>query len=228
MDGKPTKVAIALIIPEGPDGEEHLAMLSGVAMKLMDEKFKAEMNTAKTPAGIIKAMTTEKEEKEVVEVKGEGVKNIVAITACVTGVAHTYMAEEKLLQAGPEMGYNVRVETQGSKGVGTKLTPAEIDAADVVIIAADVNVDLSRFAGKKVYSLKVAKAMKDPKGTIKNALEQGVVLEVKGEGFKTSKNSSSESQGVMKHIMAGISYMIPVIVMGGIALAFSIGLAKGI
>ncbi|WP_036228467.1 PTS fructose transporter subunit IIABC [Mesoplasma photuris] len=230
MDEKPTKVAIALLIPDGPNGEQHLAILSDIAMKLMDENFKTEMKKAKTTDAVIKAMTsTKKEEVKNVSVNDKA-KKVVAITSCITGIAHTYMAEEKLLLAGKEMGINVRVETQGSKGVGTKLTSDEINEADVVIIAADLAVDMSRFAGKKIYSLKVAKAMKDPIGTIKSAFEQGTTLVVKGEGFNSSKNnkSATERQTVMQHVMAGISYMIPVIVLGGICLAFSIGIAKAI
>ncbi|WP_245886025.1 PTS fructose transporter subunit IIC [Spiroplasma alleghenense] len=129
------------------------------------------------------------------------------------------------MQELPKHGYDIRVETQGSKGVGTPLKPAEIQEADLVIFATDTNVDKSRFIGKKCYQTKVAKAMKDPLGTVKNAIDLGVKIE--GKTNFTTK-SAKEREGVMSHIMAGISYMIPVIVLGGICLAFSIGIAKAI
>jgi PTS system fructose-specific IIC component len=199
----------------------------------MNEDFKTKMLVSKSPTEVVKLLQTKTSTKSnKAQTKNDGLK-IVAITACITGIAHTYMAEEKFLQEIPKMGHSIRVETQGSKGVGTPLKQFEIDEADLVIFATDTAVDKTRFVGKKVYQTKVAKAMKDPQGTVNLAISDGAVLventlEGKNPEFKTKSRVTGEKQGVMSHIMAGISYMIPVIVLGGICLAFSIGIAKAI
>ncbi|AVP49312.1 PTS fructose transporter subunit IIABC [Williamsoniiplasma luminosum] len=231
MDDKPTKIAIALLIPDGPSGDEHLAILSDVALKLMNEKFKKLMKSAKTPTQILKAFEIKKEEvkHDVAPPKTESL-NIVGITACVVGIAHTYMAEERMLSEVPKMGYNIRIETQGSKGIGTQLTQKEIDAADLVIFATDVDIDKERFVGKKFYQTKVSDAIKNPQAVVNNAIAKGYVIEA-NKGSFDNKNSMAKVKakvGVLQHILAGISYMIPIIVLGGICLAFSIGLAKAI
>ncbi|QEH61789.1 PTS system fructose-specific IIABC component [Spiroplasma chinense] len=224
MDGKPTKVIIALIVPDGKN-DEHLAILSDVAVKLMDSNFKKVLNTATDAKKVLEAFSAKKQVSKT-KANKEGL-NILAITSCVTGIAHTYMAEEKLLNEVPKMGHNIRVETHGSKGVGNAFSQKEIENADLVIFAVDINIDNSRFAGKKFYQVKVAKAIKDPQGLVTEAIENG--KELSGNS-KVSFNSNSKAgkDSVMQHILAGISYMIPVIVMGGIAIAFSLGVAKAI
>ncbi|AHI53514.1 PTS system fructose-specific IIABC component [Spiroplasma sabaudiense Ar-1343] len=229
LDGKPTNVVIALLVPDGPSGDEHLSILSSIATKLLNEDFKSKMNLAKSKKQILELLRAKEDQSSAIkELQSENQNaklKVVAITACITGIAHTYLAEEKLLQELPKHGYSIRVETQGSKGVGTPLKESEIKEADLVIFATDTNVDKSRFIGKKCYQTKVAKAMKDPLGTVKNAIDLGTIIEGK-TNFQTK--SSKDREGVMSHIMAGISYMIPVIVLGGICLAFSIGIAKAI
>jgi PTS system fructose-specific IIC component len=237
MDGKPTKVAIALLVPEGKNGDQHLQILSDVAVKLMNEDFKNGIRKAKNRETVLKLLTNEKPKEGTLKAVQEVTKatakklHILAITACAVGIAHTYMAEEKLLQAGKQLGYDLRVETHGSKGIGTPFTQAEIDAADLVIFATDVHVDNDRFVGKKFYHVPVAKAVKDPNDVINQAIKNGEVLKAKENADftdKKSKQKAGQKTGVLQHILAGISYMIPVIVLGGIALAFSLGLAKAI
>ncbi|PPE05762.1 PTS fructose transporter subunit IIABC [Williamsoniiplasma lucivorax] len=231
MDGKPTKVAIALLVPEGPNGDEHLAILSQIAVKLMDDGFKKTLKTTKTQTAILKAFETKKEEKkQEVSNTNQDQLNIVAITACVVGIAHTYMAEERLLKEVPKMGYNIRVETQGSKGIGTQLTTKEIEQADLVIFATDTNIDKERFVGKKFYQTKVSDAIKNPEAVVKEAIAKGTIIQNGKGSFDNSrgKAKADSRMGLIQHILAGISYMIPIIVLGGIALAFSIGLAKAI
>nr|WP_257789211.1 fructose-specific PTS transporter subunit EIIC [Spiroplasma clarkii] len=150
---------------------------------------------------------------------------MVAVTACVVGVAHTYMAEEKLLSELTNAGYQIRVETQGSKGVGTELTAAEIKNADLVILATDTNVDKSRFVGKRVYQTHVARAIKEPLKVVADAQAQAVVMKA-DQDFTTE--TKKDRQGVIKHILAGISYMIPIIIAGGVLIAASLGIAKAI
>jgi PTS system fructose-specific IIC component len=161
--------------------------------------------------------------------------NIVAITSCPTGIAHTFMAAEGLQRGAEALGHHIKVETQGSVGAENKLTAADIAAADVVIIAADAKVDLSRFAGKPVYETSTNAAINDGQGVVKKALAQAVsqpaqagqaahkdyVAEV--QAAKAAK--SAARTGPYKHLMTGVSYMIPFVVAGGIliALAFAFG-----
>ncbi|WP_339022892.1 fructose-specific PTS transporter subunit EIIC [Spiroplasma endosymbiont of Crioceris asparagi] len=229
MDGNPTNVAIALIVPKGPSGDEHISILSNVATKLMDKKFKNIAKTSNNEQEIVEQLVEEQQPQKITNNNDDKKLNIVGITACVVGIAHTYMAEQKLLEMGQKLGHNIRVETQGSKGVGNKLTSKEIDEADVVILATDTAVDTSRFVGKKVYSVKVAEAIKDPAKIINQSMKLGSILvgNNKNNSFNT-KNVNNEKNGVMQHILSGISYMIPVIIMGGICLAFSLGVAKAV
>ncbi|AVN62650.1 PTS fructose transporter subunit IIB [Mesoplasma coleopterae] len=228
LDGEGTNVVLALLIPDTPTGEVHLEILSSLAVKIMDDKVKKELQNPKTVQNVLDILSEQKEVKKVVQ--GKGKVKVVGITACVTGIAHTYMAEEKMLKAGPQIGVSVRIETQGSKGVGTKLTSKEIDEADVVILATDTSVEMERFVGKKVYATKVGEAIKDPVGLINKALKEGKIYESgKNEGFTTEKGKKAAvNDSALNHILAGISYMIPMIVLGGICLAFSLGLAKAI
>ncbi len=226
LDGEPSNVIIALIIPENAS-KEHLDILSETAKKLMDDKLRQKLKDAKDAKEFAKLIQVKYAiSKNNLEDNKKTGKNIVAITACVVGVAHTYMAEDKLLLELTKAGHNIRVETQGSKGVGTPLTAKEIENADVVIIAADTKVDLDRFNGKLVYQTHVARAIKEPLKLVDEALQKATI-QVNSE-FKNEGGISKAKQGVLQHILAGISYMIPVIIMGGICLAFSIGIAKAI
>ncbi|WP_433332150.1 PTS fructose transporter subunit IIC [Spirillospora sp. CA-294931] len=143
---------------------------------------------------------------------------VVAITACPTGIAHTYMAAEKLTRAGTAAGHEVRVETHGSIGVEDALTPEEVEAADAVIIAADQDVDRSRFAGKRLVSVSVAAAIKDPGGLI----EQALAAPLPGATAGTPSQKAKERSFVYRSLMNGVSYMIPFVVVGGLLIAVSL------
>ncbi|WZL80691.1 fructose-specific PTS transporter subunit EIIC [Vallitaleaceae bacterium 9-2] len=149
---------------------------------------------------------------------------ILGVTACPTGIAHTYMAAEAIEEAAKEKGYEVKVETRGSVGVENELTQDEIDAADAIILACDTAVPMERFAGKKLLSVSVSDALKDTGSLIEKAL--------KAPEYKANKNladdvaeikakRSEERKGVYKHLMNGVSFMIPFVVAGGIAIALS-------
>ncbi|MBH9976045.1 MULTISPECIES: PTS fructose transporter subunit IIC [Bartonella] len=150
---------------------------------------------------------------------------IVAVTSCPTGIAHTFMAAEGLTEAAKALGHEIRVETQGSVGAGTPLTAAEIAAADLVIIAADREVDRTRFAGKRVYSCPTKPAINNGQALIKKAIESAEVQKQKAVQEGESAESSETAGGVYKHLMTGVSYMLPFVVAGGllIALSFAIG-----
>ena len=156
-------------------------------------------------------------------------KKYVAITSCSTGIAHTYMAAEALLIAAKEMGVEIKVETQGSIGAEDVLTDKDIREADAVIIAASTSVNKDRFIGKKVIEVNVDDAIKDPKGLIEKASKLQNVYKVSGieagEGAEQKKDGKEKNLGPYKHLMTGVSYMIPFVVAGGImiALAFALG-----
>ena len=157
-----------------------------------------------------------------------GGKRLVGITSCPTGIAHTFMAAEALQKAAKALGHTIKVETQGSVGAKNQLTPEDIAAADAVVIAADTKVDTSRFAGKPLYSTSTKQAMHSGKEVIATALTQpaaGASMSL-AESVERAKAERSQSRtGPYKHLMTGVSYMLPVVIAGGlaIALAFAIG-----
>ncbi|KHD34658.1 FruA [Clostridium acetobutylicum] len=154
-------------------------------------------------------------------------KKLVAITSCPTGIAHTYMAAEALQMAAEEMGHKIKVETQGSVGAENVITTSDVNDADAVIIAADTNVDKSRFAGKVLIEVPVKDAIKDPKGLINTALSSNKIYGNSNEKSKVEekREDKGRASGVYKHLMTGVSFMIPFVVAGGIliALGFAIG-----
>lgn len=147
-------------------------------------------------------------------------KRIVAVTACAAGIAHTYMAAESLEKAAKKTGYKIKVETQGSIGAENVLTETDIETADVVIIAADINIDLMRFSGKRVLSVKSIDAIKAPEALIKRAYDEAKVFGAKGTKVGKVTLGKTENNFV-KHIMSGISYMTPMVIASGILLAIA-------
>ncbi|UTV28941.1 PTS fructose transporter subunit IIBC [Photobacterium atrarenae] len=149
-----------------------------------------------------------------------GAKKIVAITACPTGVAHTFMAAEALEEEGQRQGHTIKVETRGSVGAKNQLTAEEIAAADLVVIAADIEVDLARFDGKKLYKTSTGLALKKTAQELENAFATASVYKHEA-GAKTEAGSEQEKTGAYKHLMTGVSHMLPLVVAGGLAIALS-------
>ncbi|OCG79250.1 PTS fructose transporter subunit IIBC [Gilliamella sp. Occ4-3] len=151
------------------------------------------------------------------------IKRIVAVTACPTGVAHTFMAAEAIEEEAKKRGWWCKVETRGSVGVGNELTPEEVASADVVIAACDIDVDLSKFAGKKLYRTKTGPALKKTAQEFDKAFEEATVYQP-SSNTSTAK-SSNEKKGIYQHLLTGVSYMLPMVVAGGliIALSFAFG-----
>ena len=149
-------------------------------------------------------------------------KKIVAVTACPTGVAHTFMAAEALAEAGKAMGHQIRVETQGSVGAQNKLTEAEIADADVVVLACDIEVDPSRFAGKRVYRTSTGNALKKPRPTLEAAFTDAAVEDgASAANSSASAKKGMKEKGVYKHLLTGVSFMLPMVVAGGLLIALS-------
>ncbi|MFS2127235.1 PTS fructose-like transporter subunit IIB [Pseudomonas sp. Pseusp97] len=145
---------------------------------------------------------------------------IVAVTACPTGVAHTFMAAEALQQAAQQMGVDLRVETQGSVGARNPLTAEEIAAADVVLLAADIEVNPERFAGKRIFRCGTGVALKQPQATIERALKEAKAETASSAGSSAAP-TKNEARGVYKHLLTGVSFMLPMVVAGGLLIALS-------
>ena len=156
-------------------------------------------------------------------VSGNDVKRIVAVTACPTGVAHTFMAAEAIEEEAKKRGWWCKVETRGSVGVGNELTPEEVASADVVIVACDIDVNLSKFAGKKMYRTKTGPALKKTAQELDRAFEEATIYQPTSSA--STAKSSNEKKGFYQHLLTGVSYMLPMVVAGGliIALSFAFG-----
>lgn len=153
---------------------------------------------------------------------------IVAVTACPTGIAHTFMSAELLAKAAADLGHTIKVETRGATGVENGLLPEEIAEADVVIIAADLTVETEQFQGKRVYMTSTAAAIKNGKEVIETALKSAPVLggsdsgkDYLGDVAKEKDDRSTQRKGIYKHLMTGVSYMLPLVVAGGLTIALS-------
>ena len=222
LDGKPVKLLFMIAAPNTSDNV-HLDVLSRLSTMLMNSNFKNKLISAKSKDEFLKIIDeTEKEKFKEEEKKGQGYE-ILGITACPTGIAHTYMAAEALENAGKEMGHLVKIETQGQSGVKNKLTKEEIKNAKAIIIAADIDIDLSRFKGKKVIKAKVSDGIHKSKELIEKALKSKDIPVYNGNGKDEEETESSDSIGskIYRDLMNGVTHMLPFVVGGGILIAIS-------
>ncbi|CAI0716671.1 PTS fructose transporter subunit IIBC [Serratia ficaria] len=153
--------------------------------------------------------------------KAAGQKRIVAITACPTGVAHTFMAAEAIESEAKKRGWWVKVETRGSVGAGNAITPEEVAAADLVIVAADIEVDLDKFAGKPMYRTSTGLALKKTAQELDKALAEAEVFQPQKSGGAAPTGKKKEGNGPYRHLLTGVSYMLPMVVAGGLCIALS-------
>lgn len=235
-DNKPCK--LIFMIAATTDGDVHLEVLARLMQLLMDEEFTAKLKKAKTAdefLSIIDAKETEKfpEEAKAPAKPAKKGYRVLAVTACPTGIAHTYMAAEALVKAGEKMGITVKVETNGSGGAKNVLTAEEIANCDGIIIAADKSVETARFDGKPVYSTKVSDGINKPEELIKKIVNgQAPVFHSDRKAKAEVSGGGNESIGrqLYKHLMNGVSHMLPFVVAGGIfiAIAFLIDTASGV
>ncbi|MGO5333969.1 PTS fructose transporter subunit IIABC [Enterococcus cecorum] len=222
LDGQPTYLFFMIAAPDGAN-DTHLQALAALSRKLVDADFVASLKQASTPDEVRALFVEESEEKH--EAKASGDRPfIVAVTACPTGIAHTYMAEDKLKQTAEKMGVDIKVETNGASGVANRLTADEIARAKGVIIAADKSVEMPRFAGKRVLSRPVADGIKKSEELIQIILdEKAEVYQSNGEGAVETASDSKQGLGAAfyKHLMAGVSQMLPFVIGGGIMIAIA-------
>lgn len=156
-----------------------------------------------------------------VPAKAAGQKRIVAITACPTGVAHTFMAAEAIENEAKKRGWWVKVETRGSVGAGNAITPEEVAAADLVIVAADIEVDLDKFAGKPMYRTSTGLALKKTAQELDKAQAEAEIFQPQKSGGSATAGKKKESAGPYRHLLTGVSYMLPMVVAGGLCIALS-------
>ena len=266
LDGQPTDLFFMIAAPEGAN-DTHLAALAELSKYLMQDGFADRLRKVTSPDEVIAAFNTGEEEAQAEEAKkAQAVKEaassdkplIVAVTACTTGIAHTYMAEESLIKTGEEMGVNVRVETNGASGVGTPLTAEEISKEEYdqwrynypkfdttqhwaeipskelsdSLVAADKAVETARFDGKKLLSKPVAAGIRQPQELIQNILDgKAEVFHAENAGaVQESSEKLSLGGAFYKHLMSGVSQMLPFVIGGGImiALAFLLDQIMGV
>ena len=222
LDGQPAKLIFLIAAPNTKDNV-HLDVLSRLSTLLMDTEFRKELLNAETPAEFMLCIDRA-ERMKLKETKQESNGyEILAITACPTGIAHTYMAAEALEKMGAQLGHKVKVETHGSSGVKNKFTKEEIKNAKAVIIAADTKVDLSRFDGKKLVKAKVADGINKPQELIEHVLSPEA--KIYHSSNKSNQEDDNEKEGfgtqVYKHLMNGVTHMLPFVVGGGILIALA-------
>ena len=222
LDGKPVNLLFMIAAPNTSDNV-HLDVLSRLSTMLMDTEFKNKLTSAKSKEEFLNIINETENEKFKEETKQEQGYEILGITACPTGIAHTYMAAEALENAGKEVGHLVKIETQGQSGVKNKLTKEEIKNAKAIIIAADIDIDLSRFKGKKVLKAKVADGIHKPKELIEKALTDKNIPVYQGNGKDDSEYENSDGIGsrIYRHLMNGVTHMLPFVVGGGILIAIA-------
>ena len=226
LDGQPTDLFFMIAAPEGAN-DTHLAALAELSQYLMKDGFADKLRQVTSPDQVIELFdqASEKaEEPAVVEPANEGGDFLVAVTACTTGIAHTYMAQEALQKVAAEMGVGIKVETNGASGVGNKLTAEDIKNAKAVIIAADKAVEMNRFDGKPLINRPVADGIRKTEELINLALSGNAEIykAANGGGAAESGNEKLSLGGAFyKHLMSGVSQMLPFVIGGGIMIAIA-------
>lgn len=221
LDGQPAKLLFLIAAPNTKDNV-HLDVLSRLSTLLMDTEFRKSLMEAKTPEEFLRYIDIA-ENAKLLQTKKNDEYEILAITSCPTGIAHTYMAAEALEKMGEQLGHKVKVETHGSSGVKNKFTKEEIKNAKAVIIAADTKIDLSRFDGKKLIKAKVADGINRPQELIERVLSSDA--KIYHSSNKSQNSDSDEKEGfgtkIYKHLMNGVTHMLPFVVGGGILIAIA-------
>lgn len=229
LDGQPAHLFFMIAASEGAD-TDHLETLSRLSSLLMDANFRSRLISATSDEEVLEiinqkeqeANQEEKEDNEEQTTRTSGVAKILAVTACPTGIAHTYMAADALKAKAKEMGLDFKVETNGSTGIKNGLTAAEIAKADAIIVAADKQVEMDRFDGKRVLIVPVAQGLRKPEELLRRAANQDAPI-YKGSKVdsKSEETSPKGRLDIYKHLMNGVSNMLPFVVGGGILIALS-------
>jgi len=232
FDEKPVKLVFLIAAPSGGNNE-HLDALAKLSSVLMNPEAKAQLLEVNTPEEVVNIFEQFEEEKG--DSPDDSVSDdeqpesdepyLVAVTACPTGIAHTYMAEEKLKQASENAGYKIKVETNGQSGVGNRLTKKDIERATSVIVTADKQVEMGRFDGKPLINTKVADGINKADELVERAANKDAKIYEASATDQAEKVSDDDNESIgrkfYKHLMNGISHMLPFVVAGGILIALS-------
>ena len=222
-DGQDVKLCFIIAAPKTGDNL-HLQALAKLSTLLMNHSFKEDLLNAKTTEEFLQIVNEAESVKDTLDAQPQEKKTyrVLAVTACPTGIAHTFMAAESLTQAGEEMGYLLKAETNGADGAKNVLTAEEIEQADGIIIAADKNVEMARFDGKPVLVTSVTQEIQKPKELIQKIIDKKVPV-YHHEGEKTVETEGGESIGrqLYKALMNGVSHMLPFVIGGGILIALA-------
>ncbi|MFV0558299.1 MAG: fructose-specific PTS transporter subunit EIIC [Enterococcus sp.] len=227
LDGQPTNLFFMIAAPAGAN-DTHLQALAALSRLLIEPTFIAQLKAAQTPEEVQQLFAEAERAKELENANETNNQNtnrpfLVAVTACPTGIAHTYMAEDALKKKAKEMGVDIKVETNGSEGIKNRLTDAEIAQAVGVIVAADKKVEMNRFNGKRLVNRPVSDGIRKTENLINDALN-GTTPVFHSNGTSVKKESSADGsigQRIYKDLMNGVSHMLPFVIGGGIAIAIS-------
>ncbi len=229
FDGSLSHLFFMIAAPEG-EADVHLEALSRLSTLLMDPDFKSDLTNARSKEEFLQLIDDKESERyQKKEVKAEQTKKdskgyqVLAVTACPTGIAHTFMAAENLEQQGKKLGILLKAETNGAEGVGNALTKEEIAAADGIIIAADKKVDMGRFDGKRVVMATVTEGIQKGEELIKRAVSTETPVYHHSGSASSSESGDQENVGrsIYKHLMNGVSHMLPFVIGGGILIALA-------
>lgn len=222
VDGEKAYVFFMIATTEGTD-DTHLEALAKLSQKLMKDGVVERLKKVNSTQEVMQIFNeTDEEKKEKLNI---GEKYIVAVTGCPTGIAHTYMAEESLKKSADKLGINIKVETNGASGIGNKLTDEDIANAIGVIVAADKTVEMDRFNGKRTLIVSVKEGIRDADKLIDEVLNNKPDIYVSKNSYKSSDNFSNKTDNLgkkfYKHLMAGVSQMLPFVIGGGISIALA-------
>lgn len=220
-DGKPSHIFFMIASPDG-GANHHIEVLAELSGKLIEEGFIAKLLAANTPADALALLLAKKEEQSAAPTTSKGF--IIGVTGCPAGIAHTYLAAESLERAARELGYEVKVETNGSIGVKNSPTADEIARATAIVVACDKQVDMARFNGKPLIKTGVKAPIKDGKGLIEQALKAPAYVAGKEDKKGEEKRASGGSSDLYRYLMNGVSHMIPFVVTGGLLIALSLAI----
>ena len=223
-DGQPSKLFFMIASPDGGDNH-HIEVLAELSSKLIEEGFIESFMNAQSEQEALELLLAKPEPSEI-ETNVEKQGFIIGVTGCPAGVAHTYLAAEALEKGAAALGYDIKVETNGSIGVKNSPTQEEIERADAIVVACDKQVDMARFAGKRVISTNVKAPIKDAQSLIKQALNApSYQAEQAPTNQSVAEKASQARSDLYRYLMNGVSHMIPFVVTGGllIALALAIG-----
>ena len=240
LDGEPATLFFMIAAPDGANNT-HIETLARLSQLLLDDDFKAALENAATADEVVdiinkaeaEKFSGEEKKEEAAETGNSQVSEdkpyIIAATACPTGIAHTYMAAEALKKAANEMGVNIKVETNGADGRKDVLTEDDIKKAKGVILAINRNIEVNRFNGKPLIQVEAKEGINNAKGLIQKVLDgQAPIFHASGS-LEASEGATSEKKGLYKHLLSGVSYMLPLVISGGIliALAFLVDTITG-